>query len=76
MFEKERKILELWIILERDQRLTFVVVDSVSFGTVGGMFEGVNTTSLLVAGAQMNAAWMIPVIVAGIGFAIVIARKF
>jgi len=43
---------------------------------VGGIFEGVDTTALLVAGAQMNAAWMIPVLVAGIGFAIVIARKF
>jgi hypothetical protein len=31
---------------------------------------------LLLAGTQMIAAWMIPVIVAGIGIAIVIARKF
>jgi len=31
---------------------------------------------LLLAGAQMNADWMIPVIVSSIGFAIVIARKF
>jgi len=44
--------------------------------SVGGVFEGVDTTSLLVSGAQMNAAWMIPVIVSGIGIAIVIARKF
>jgi len=43
---------------------------------VGGEFIGVDSTALLVAGAQMNAAWMIPVLVAGIGFAIVIARKF
>jgi len=43
---------------------------------VGGEFIPLDSTSLLVAGAQMNAAWMIPVIVAGIGFAIVIARKF
>ena len=43
---------------------------------VGGVFEGVDTTSLLVAGAQMNAAWMIPVIVSAIGIGIVIARKF
>ena len=44
--------------------------------SVGGVFEGVDTTSLLVSGTQMNAAWMIPVIVAGIGIGIVIARKF
>ena len=43
---------------------------------VGGVFEGVDTTALLVAGAQMNAAWMIPAIVSAIGIAIVIARKF
>ena len=43
---------------------------------VGGVFEGVDTTSLLVTGSQMNASWMIPVIVSGIGFAIVISRKF
>jgi len=43
---------------------------------VGGVFEGVDTTSLLVTGAQSNAAWMIPVIVSAIGIGIVIARKF
>ena len=43
---------------------------------VGGEFIGVDSAALLLAGAQMNAAWMIPVIVSGIGFAIVIARKF
>jgi len=49
---------------------------SLQIPSVGGTFEGVNTTSLLVSGAQMNAAWMIPVIISGIGIAIVIARKF
>jgi len=43
---------------------------------VGGEFIGIETTSVLAAGAQYTAAWMIPVIVSGIGFAIVIARKF
>jgi len=43
---------------------------------VGGKMIPVDSTSLLVAGAQMNAAWMIPVIVSGIGIAIIIARKF
>jgi len=47
-----------------------------TFCAVGGTFEGVNTTTLLVSGAQMNAAWMLPVIVSAIGIAIVIARKF
>jgi len=43
---------------------------------VGGEIIPIDSTALLLAGAQMNAAWMIPVIVSGIGFAIVIARKF
>ncbi len=43
---------------------------------VGGEFIGIETTSILAAGAQYTAAWMIPVIVSGIGIAIVIARKF
>jgi len=44
--------------------------------TVGGEMIPLDTTMVLVGGAQYTAAWMIPVIVAGIGFAIVIARKF
>jgi len=47
-----------------------------AFCAVGGTFEGVDTTSLVVVGAQMNASWMIPVIVSAIGIGIVIARKF
>ncbi len=43
---------------------------------VGGEFIGIETTSVLAAGAQYTAAWMIPMIVSGIGIAIVIARKF
>jgi len=43
---------------------------------IGGEFIGVDTTMVLVAGTHSVAAWMIPVIISGIGFAIVIARKF
>jgi len=43
---------------------------------VGGELLPIDTTALLLAGAQMNAAWMIPVIVSAIGIGIVIARKF
>jgi len=46
------------------------------FPSVGGELIGIDSTALLVTGAQMNAAWMIPVIVSAIGIAIVIARKF
>jgi len=44
--------------------------------TVGGDMIHMETTSILAAGAQYTAAWMIPVLVSGIGIAIVIARKF
>ena len=43
---------------------------------VGGELIPLDTTMVLLAGTQSTAAWMIPVIIAGIGFAIVIARKF
>jgi len=49
---------------------------SLMCNAVGGEFIGIETTSVLAAGAQYTAAWMIPVIVSGIGIAIVIARKF
>jgi hypothetical protein len=43
---------------------------------VGGSGMAIDKTSLLVYGVETNSFWMIPVIVSGIGFAIVIARKF
>ncbi len=43
---------------------------------VGGNIIPLDSTMVLLAGTQTTAAWMIPVIVSGIGFAIVIARKF
>jgi len=42
---------------------------------IGGTLIPIDKTSLLLAGAQMTTSWLIPVIVAGLGFAIVIARK-
>ena len=44
--------------------------------TVGGEFIVIDSTALLLTGAQMNASWMLPVIVSAIGIGIVIARKF
>jgi len=46
------------------------------FPLVAGSLTPIDSTMVLVAGAQSISAWMIPVIVAGIGIAIVIARKF
>ncbi len=46
------------------------------FPAVGGWFLQVDQPTLLVAGAQNTAAWMLPVLVSAIGIGIVIARKF
>ncbi len=35
----------------------------------------IDSTALLLVGAQTTSAWLIPVVVVAIGFAIVIARK-
>ena len=43
---------------------------------VGGELIPLDTTMILVAGTHSVAAWMIPVIVSAIGFAIVISKKY
>lgn len=43
---------------------------------IGGDIVLLDSTMILVAGTHSIAAWMIPVIVAGIGIGIVLARKF
>jgi len=43
---------------------------------VGGSFTPIDRTMVLLGATETTASWMIPVIVAGIGIAIVIARKF
>ena len=42
--------------------------------SVGGVFEGVDTTALLVAGAQANAMWILPVL-AAIAIGVVVIRR-
>ena len=68
---------QVWIDFELGTEIFEVVIDSVSFGEprVGGELIPLDTTSLLVAGAQMNAVWLIPVIVSAVGVGIVILRK-
>jgi len=43
---------------------------------VGGHMIPVDTTTLMLAGAQYTAVWLIPVLVSAIGFGIVILRKY
>ncbi len=54
------------------QNNVFVMPSSV----VGGHMIPVDTTSLMLAGAQYTAVWLIPVLVSAIGFGIVILRKY
>ena len=56
--------------------LQFPTVPAPDNGVIGGEIIPIDTTALLLAGVQTNAAWMIPVIVSAIGIGIVIARKF
>ena len=42
---------------------------------IGGEFLGIDTTAVLLAGAQMNAVWLIPLVLGTIGIGIVVARK-
>jgi len=43
---------------------------------IGGELVPIDTTALLLIGAQSTASWMIPVVVAGIGIGLVVLRKF
>jgi len=42
---------------------------------IGGTMIPIDTTALLLAGAQMNAAWMIPVIAAGIVIGVFVIKR-
>jgi len=53
-----------------------LITPSLKKFAVGGELLPLDTTMVLVAGAQSTSAWIIPVIVSGIGIGIVIARKF
>jgi len=63
-----------WV--ESPHRFNFKLTGGQSNVPVGGEFIGIETVSVLAAGAQYTAAWMIPVLVSAIGIGIVIARKF
>jgi len=56
-----------------EECIFFVFDDSCA---VGGSMIQMETTSILAAGAQYTAAWMIPTLIAAAGIGIVIARKF
>jgi len=58
------------------QEIFFDTFPCAIFAAIGGDMIQMETTSILAAGAQYTAAWMIPAIVSAIGIGIVIARKF
>ena len=42
---------------------------------VGGLFVGIDTTPVLLAGFQMAAAWLIPIVVSGIGIGLILVKR-
>ncbi len=52
-----------------------IIIESASGAPIGGNVIKLDTTPLIVAGAQMTASWMIPVIVSAVGIGLVIVRK-
>jgi len=44
--------------------------------SLGGSLFPINNVSLMLAGAQMFGAWILPAIIASVGIAIVVARKY
>ncbi len=61
---------------DSDSTGSIIAVPIEKGGTVGGTFIGIDKTAVLLAGAQMTSAWLVPFIVAAIGIGIVLARKF
>ena len=67
---------EFFLPIVEDRFCSLATKVPVTGPPIGGTFIPTDTTSLLLAGAQMTASWLIPVIVSAIGIGIVIARKF
>jgi len=65
------------ITIQLDPNVILVEIWTTSFDDkpVGGTLIPIDKTSLLLAGAQMTAAWMIPAIVAGAGIVLVLVRR-
>lgn len=66
------KIIQRNTVMESMPDNMFIV----PFNAVGGEMIPIDSIALLLASAQMTAVWMIPVIIAGAIFTIVISRKF
>jgi len=67
---------EIQLTNQRPSLLVDFDIISAPSQPVGGEMIPLDSTMILVAGTHSVAAWMIPVIISAIGFAIVIARKF
>jgi len=66
-------------INQQDNRVlalnSFLFLNECTEDVVGGEFLSIDSTALILAGAQ-SFSWMIPVIVSAVGIGIVIARRF
>ena len=52
-----------------------IIIASSPGAAVGGELLPLDTTALLLAGVQMNAAWIIPVVAAGIGIGVFVIKR-
>ena len=65
------------ITIQFDPNVLFVEIWTTSFDDipVGGTLVPIETTALLLASTQMTASWLIPIIVAGAGFILVLGSR-
>jgi len=65
------------VIIQLNENVTLVEFWTESFDDppIGGTFIPLDTTALLLAGAQSVSMWMIPVVVAGIAIGVFVVKR-
>ena len=68
-------VLTVFAVTGGGDRASQTIMVTTSTTLVGGEFLPIDSTALLLAGSQMTASWMIPVIVSAVGIGLVFVRK-
>jgi len=71
-------ILDAFILNNDNQQLVlnaFLFLNECITQPIGGVLIPIDSTALLLAGAQMNAAWLIPVVAAGIVIGVFVIKR-
>jgi len=61
--------------LEENQRMTFDITQPNDSQVIGGEIISLDTTSLLLAGAQSSLAWILPLVLGSVGLAVFKLRR-